>query len=65
MLGQMGGSWNTLVNKTNCTIMVRNFEQCGKFAFSHPEATTFLLSIQGNLAVIWKQKTNKQSKKTW
>lgn len=59
MLGQMGGSWNTLVNKTNCTIMVRNFEQCGKFAFSHSEATTFFLSIQGNLAVIWKKNKNK------
>lgn len=38
-----------------------NFEHCGKFAFSHSEATIFFfISIQRNSSVIWeKQKQDK------
>ena len=62
MLGQMGGSWNTLVNKTNCTIMVRNFEQCGKFAFPNsltPRQPLFSSPFKGIWQLFEKKHKNK------
>ena len=42
-----------------------NFEHCGKFAFSHSEATIFFLSLFREIRQLFEKSKNKIRIRTW